>query len=294
MLGRTNAVASKVTIDGEKYRGNIALVSEYHDIELEAMPLPLEDGAAVTLNNEIHTLGNTNSSDDGNIKGHYKYDGLGWSEVSTAPYALPHCAAVVLNGEIHILGGSSLKTYSSTYHYKWDGEAWTQVSTLPYSFGYGAAAVLNDEIHILGGNYSAAPTNHYKWDGEAWTQASTLPHSFNQCSAAVLDGEIHIVGGNSSANAYHCKWNGEAWTDISTPPDYRHKSIIYNDRLYIYYSNAMYMLEGAEWINRPALPVQAFRLIVRSDDIYSLGSTSTADYKKLFLINCKRYKQVRG
>ena len=79
---------------------------------VSTLPYKFSQGSAVVYNNEIHILGDIDSS---YYTAHYKWNGTSWTSVSTLPYNFYQGSAVVLyNNEIHILGGSG----NSTAHYK--------------------------------------------------------------------------------------------------------------------------------------------------------------------------------
>ena len=200
--------SEKVTIDGEKVKEKLDLVSSTKDVQLADLPYNLDSCPKfVVFNNEIHLL-NT----DGTNLLHYKWDGSVWTTVSTPPKLGYACSAVIYNNEIHLLGGDKAE------HHKWDGSAWTKVSTLPEIISQGIALVYNNEIHVLD------EQTHYKWNGSTWTSASTLPHEmdFSNHNAAVYNNEIHVLGQNATRGytKTHYKWNGSTWTSASTLPVY--------------------------------------------------------------------------
>jgi N-acetylneuraminic acid mutarotase len=197
--------SEKVTIDGEKVKDKMELVSQ----NVNNLILNKDNRVRFYINqvvvyNDVFYFLNGN--------GLYKSkNGVEWELEAAYPLQTTYVGwqAVVYNDEIHF--------FCQTYHYKWDGTTWTSVSTLPYSFNNGKAVVYNNDIHILGGN--GAPTSHYKWDGTTWTSVSTLPYSFTG-AAVVFRNEIHILGGSWGGTGYshHYKWNGTTWTKAASLP----------------------------------------------------------------------------
>lgn len=217
--------SEKVTIDGEKVRDKMELVTQNVDT-LACGKMPANGGTPIVLDGKIYLL---TSSSQGLL---YKLDGVTWTEIGALPYGFGSPPTVVYNGEIHILGGSTL---SGTKHYKWDGTTWTSVSTLPYEFQVGGVVVLNNEIHIMGGSMNMNRTKHYKWNGSTWTQVSTLPYDFYEGSAVVLNNEIHIFGGKGGGQS-HYKWNGSSWSSATSVP-YVYESgsaVVLNDEIHIF------------------------------------------------------------
>ena len=107
LLVRKGGGGVNVTIDGVKVKDDLVLKSVFGDWKLEKLPYSFTNSSAVVLNNEIHVLGNSDTTT------HYKFNGTSWVQVSTLPYNFYNGSAVVLDGEIHILGGSG----GSTNHY---------------------------------------------------------------------------------------------------------------------------------------------------------------------------------
>lgn len=213
--------SEKVTIDGEKVRDKMELVSQNVNT-LACGKMPANGGSPVVWNNEIYLL----------TTKLYKWDGTTWTEISALPSGFSSPPTVVYDGEIHILGGSTL---SITKHYKWNGATWTSVSTLPYNFMFGGVVVLNNEIHLLGGTYSGVQRNHYKWNGTTWVSVSTLPYDFYDSQAVVLNDEIHLLGGNGGGST-HYKWDGSSWTRETNIP-YRFVSgsaVVLNDEIHVF------------------------------------------------------------
>ena len=212
--------SEKVTIDGEKVRDKMDLVSMNADnlILNKDSRVFFYVNQVVVYNDIFYVL---------NQYGLYKSKGgVKWELEAEYPLQTSYNGfrAVVYDGGIHF--------FNVGYHYKWDGATWTSVSTMPCN-SVGSAVVLNDEIHILGGALN--PTVHYKWDGVTWTSVSTLPYNFTS-SAVVLNDEIHIMGGywGGAGYSYHYKWNGTTWTTLSSLP-YADTvlAVVLNDEIHI-------------------------------------------------------------
>lgn len=186
--------------------------------EVSRLPYTFSFVCAVVYNDEIHILGNGNSSNE--RKSHYKWDGTSWTSVSTLPYIFQRGYAVVYRDELYIIGGGM----TTDYFYKWNGTSWTKVANLPHVYcQYGCAVVYNDEIHMLSGYDAPRNRQHYKWDGNTWTELNTIPYNSPQYGCAVVyDNEIHVMGGHnrdtSTDQNCHYKWNGTDWTQLENLP----------------------------------------------------------------------------
>ena len=172
---------SKVTIDGEKVKGELNLISEKLNavFNTEVKYDTYGYRGIVVLNDEVYIFCNNNGKDL------YKWNGTTFVYVSTLPFTPNYrFYAVVLNGEIHVL--------CNTNHYKWNGTTWTSVSTLPVGLNvYGInVVVLNREIHMLIG------LSHYKWNGSEWSSEDDIPVYFSSSfvSTIVLNGTIYYLG----------------------------------------------------------------------------------------------------
>lgn len=218
---------AKVTIDGEKVKGNMNLRKVYSDIPMSNLPFNYQ-GEVVVLNGELHIM---NSCDD-NGK-HYKWNGNEWTLVSTLPAAEYAERFVVCDNEIYMLGVKYKKFY------KWNGSEWTSVGTLPSTYFTGQPVVYNNEIHVVGGTYGGVYSDTvYKWNGSEWTQVSTTPYGF-WGKAVALNNEIYIFDiyvGNKECY----KWNMNSWEKVGS---------IYYSLAGLYplaYGNEIHMLGGRD------------------------------------------------
>lgn len=290
MLGRTNAVTggSKVTIDGEKVKGELSLTSEIVDYIEGSAPDGFGSGEAVVFENQIHIF-------SGSSQKHYKWDGVSWVAASTPPFGAEYATMAVFNGAIHALGCSAT-TSKRKYHYKWDGTTWTELPNLPgaisiktgvvayndklyvidigdYMYSWDGASwnreessckiaqigssgmyispvIYDGKIHILGtGASTSNRTGHYKLTGNQWTEVSTIPYNAFSAVALVLDGNIHILNGNNTPN--HYKWNGTVWTKLpDLPSSYNGIPMaVYKSRIHYLTSTTHYTIQNGKYVH---------------------------------------------
>lgn len=297
--------SEKVTIDGEKVRDKMELVTQNADILMLNNNIQLPSPKAVVLDDEIHIITNNRKHykwighiefvDDcpwsgDNIYGAvelngeiyvavynnsapmlYKWDGA-WTQVAQMPYGC--VSMVVFNDEICILGSTN-STYNQSYH-RWNGNTWLGLGQLPFALSSGGhAVVLDNEIYIAGG--SSAPQRFYKKSGGVWTQLSKIPYSFAQGGMVVLNGEIHILGGanvqgGTQGNAYkHYKWNANGWSTTG-------ETIV---RGSIFYSGEDY---------GRALGYKIGAIVLYKNNIYLIGG-SDDDTKYITIIDATLYQQ---
>lgn len=227
--------------------------------------------------NEIHILGGYNG------RGHYKWNGSSWTQVSTLPdvFCL-RVPAVVFQDEIHIFGGYNIASnWIYSYHYKWDGSSWTKLTDTPFVSGNCYAFVINNNIHILGSSSTESTSSrraHYRWDGRVYTQVSTLPiNSYSLDYLAFLyNNKIYLCKDNT--NVFYV-WNGSSWSSFTsdyfygysqgTPIEY--KGLLYYMSVWgsvdIYDSNLKWVSQiGTYWQN--GLRVERARnMVIYNDQI---------------------------
>lgn len=249
--GYTKVIVKVPGGGGDAYVTTIDDVVQERDLDFVSMsfeeislPYDFYQGSAVILNGEIHILGGYDSTEEGNCKNHYKYDGGSWVRVSTLPYAFIRGSAVVYNDEIHILGGWGwYDSNAPKKHYKWNGTSWTPVSTLPFDLISGAALMYKGELNILGSTY------HYKLNGTDWVSVSTMSYDISEGSVVVYNNEIHTL-----SQTRHYKYDGYYWYGVSTLPYtfYRGSAIVDKDNVlhiiggYNTYT-AHYTWDGTSW-----------------------------------------------
>lgn len=121
-------------------------------IKLDDVPHDANNYNVVVYDNEIHTLG---SNDDTNNTNHYKWNGEVWTKLNDLPRGFYLSSAIVYNDEIHMLGGMvSLSSYGNESvmdHYKYDGDNWYKLDNLSYPCLLSSTVVYNNEIYIMGG-----------------------------------------------------------------------------------------------------------------------------------------------
>jgi len=185
---------------------------------------------------EIHILGGYNG------RGHYKWNGTSWTQVSTLPDLFCCSApAVVFQDEIHLFGGFNLSArWVYSYHYKWDGNSWTKLSDVPYICGVCYPVVADNAIHLIGSNSDNVSnrSQHYKWDGRVWTRVSTLPVNTYPDAYAVFTFKNKIYLGIGNDNLYYT-WSGSAW--VQNRGDHwfysQYSYIEQGDKLYVGYKD---------------------------------------------------------
>lgn len=285
MLGRTNAVigGSKVTIDGEKVKGELSLISEKMDIKINNTPYTiLTTGSAVSTENEIYILGGGTSSNNNTNYYFYKFDGSVWTKLANLPDVhYDGGNALAYDGEIYFVGYK----YPDNVLRKWDGTTWTVHSTLPYrvnnSSGGVQTALLkrNDEIHIIGG--TSVQEAHIKWNGSAWVSASTLPNSYfcyNPDAIVEWRNEIHAFSQYWSAqNADHYVWDGAEWTKKANTPVSVHfgAAVADNDGIYIFSNDnskcTCYKWDGSVWTLIGTKPFEVNYAFKHRNKIYGVS-----------------------
>lgn len=203
--------------------------NKYSNEFVSLLPEKLEDGFALSYDNEIHILLNNQTSPD---SVHYKFNGYNWSSASILNTD-KIISSTVHNNEIHVILGNT--NISEKNHYRWNGSRWTIVSTTPYKTSGQIIISFNNELHLLGGIDSEL--SHYKFNGESWIRVGDLPYEFVEGCAIVFNNEIHILSSTiESGKNKHYKFNGTSWSEVSKLPLYENwkNAIVFGDSIYIF------------------------------------------------------------
>jgi N-acetylneuraminic acid mutarotase len=138
-----------------------------------------------------------------------RFDGSGWSDVTTLPgVGLNAPAAVAIGSRIYVIGGFRGVTNVPTAEvlvYDTATRAWSTAAPLPAPRGGHAAVVMDGRIHVIGGgNSQSTLADHYEYDPatNTWLTRAPLSRAKGSPAAVVFHGKLYSIGGRSGSSDF--------------------------------------------------------------------------------------------
>jgi hypothetical protein len=204
---------------------------------------PLGSGAANGTNNTVYTLAAT-STGDVYVGGNFtqaggaganfiaRWNGTGWSPLSTGLDERVQALAIASNGDLYVGGLFSLAGNINTrYIAKWNGISWNGVGNGYYFLGSISSLAIagNGDVYAAHTTYGVAGGRVgtvSKWNGAVWSAVGTgtefVGSTDNTVSAIAIasNGDVYAGGQfsqvNGTAASNLARWNGTAWSAVGT------------------------------------------------------------------------------
>jgi N-acetylneuraminic acid mutarotase len=199
--------------NGFQFRNDVYAFDGEQWMRIGAMPTPLGETVALSLDDRIHLVtGSLHGSDGQGATGrHLVFDPSAdtWSEAAPAPTARSSATGAVIDGHLYVAGGrrpsNGLTNLGALERYDPEADAWTNHRPLPQPSGGLAGAALDGTLYVFGGEFFDGDGGVYEhtwaYDPKAddWTELPPMPTPRHGLAGTALDDRVFAIGGNTAA-----------------------------------------------------------------------------------------------
>lgn len=199
--------------NGFQFRDDVYAFDGVDWTRIGAMPTPLGETVALSLDDRIHLVTGTlrGADDQGDTDTHIVYDPEteAWEEARPAPTARSSATGAVINGQLYVAGGRTteggITNLGALERYDPETDTWTELRPLPQPSGGLAGASLNGTLYCFGGEYFSGGGGVYEhtWaydpGADAWTELPPMPVPRHGLAGTALGGRVFAIGGNTAA-----------------------------------------------------------------------------------------------
>lgn len=201
--------------NGFQFRRDVYAFDGDRWARIGAMPTPLGETVALSVDGRIHLVTGSLHPDDGDSQGasrtHLVYDpdADAWNEARPVPTARSSATGAVLDGHLYVAAGrrtdGGVTNLGALERYDPAADTWTELRPLPQPSGGLAGAALDGTLYVFGGEYFSEGGGVYEhtWaydpEADAWAQKEPMPTPRHGLAGAALDGHVFAIGGNTAA-----------------------------------------------------------------------------------------------
>jgi N-acetylneuraminic acid mutarotase len=201
--------------DGFQFRDDVYAYDGKQWARIGAMPTPLGETVALSVDGRIHLVTGSLHPDDGESQGashtHLVYEpgADAWTEARPAPTARSSATGAVLDGYLYVAAGrrtdDGITNLGALERYDPETDTWTELRPLPQPSGGLAGAALDGRLYVFGGEYFSEGGGVYEhtWaydpETDTWTKRAPMRTPRHGLAGTALDGQIFAIGGNTAA-----------------------------------------------------------------------------------------------